>query len=86
MDDAVREIHGVRCRKDKDASASSVIIRERDDEIYIDERQSGCILTPWQARYLAAKLYRLSRRIRQRQEAAEVVRAQLSDVARGIAA
>lgn len=86
MEDAIREVHGVRCRKAKDASTGSVIIRERDDEIYIDERHEAYVLTPWQARYLAAKLYRLSRRIRQRQEAAEAASVQLADVARSIAA
>lgn len=67
-DDAIREVHGVQCRKIMaiDCPIASIIVREREDFIEIDRLMAPRKLTPWQARYLAAKLYRLSRRIRQR--------------------
>jgi len=68
-DDAVREIHGVACR-DNSAKLETVVIRESDSVIKFDKTIfGGTNLTPWQARYLAAKLYRLARRIKTRTDA-----------------
>lgn len=70
MDDAVREIHGMSCC-DNDVCESPVrlTIRETDELIVLKSTAShGSVMTEWQARYLAAKLYRLSRRIRQRRQ------------------
>jgi len=65
LDDGIRERHGVRC------TIRPVTIQENDDHIALE----GCFeerkLTEFQARYLAAKLYRLARRIRQRKEATD---------------
>lgn len=65
-DDAIRERHGMRCVEAGDNSASSVTIWEEADTIVLDGSLRSRRLTQWQARYLAAKLYRLSRRIRDR--------------------
>lgn len=70
-DDAVREIHGVACRDNNiGRSDARVTVRESEDLIVLNASSGsyGSVLTQWQARYLAAKLYRLSRRIRQRTE------------------
>lgn len=68
-DDAVRERHGMRCTEGVSAAtASSVTIWEGDALIGLDSSTSHRYLTAYQARYLAAKLYRLSRRIRARTE------------------
>ena len=66
-DDAVREMHGVKASPTKDMERE-VILREHDEVIDIGVGHWHARLTPWQARYLAAKLYRLARRIRQRAE------------------
>lgn len=65
-DDAVRERHGCACRDGSDNSASWLTVWEGEGSVYIDGNMHKRQLTPWQARYLASKLYRLSRRIRQR--------------------
>lgn len=66
-DDAIREIHGVRCRQLGYANTMRVVTYEAgDDEIIMERPQADVSLTEWQARYLAAKLYRLARRVRQR--------------------
>lgn len=70
MEDAIREIHGVVARERTiGGDQQSVRIREfGDDLIAIDPmHHTGALLTQWQARYLAAKLYRLARRIRDRE-------------------
>lgn len=67
-DDAIRERHGCSCRMEGNY-ASSVTIWEHDDLICLNGMRETRYLTQWQARYLAAKLYRLSRRIRDRGEA-----------------
>lgn len=64
-DDAVREVHGVKAL----GSDNHIDLREEEDAIKITTCGSQR-LTPYQARYLAAKLYRLSRRIRARTETA----------------
>jgi hypothetical protein len=69
MDDAVREIHGVHARQRGYSDLAIVVVREREGTVVIDDIKNDVELTPWQARYLAAKLYRLSRRIRARQDA-----------------
>lgn len=68
-DDAVRERHGVACRKD---SHTAWAINVYESEEYVCFPASECVrqLTPWQARYLASKIYRLARRVQQRGEAA----------------
>jgi len=65
-DDAIRERHGCACREGEDQKPSSVTIGETEGSIWLDRCFEYRTLTPWQARYLAAKLYRLSRRIRDR--------------------
>jgi hypothetical protein len=77
MDDGIREVHGVRCRKAEFSTEKNVIVRETDDGL-IRMMDSGAVdLTEWQARYLAAKLYRLARRIKRRREAEEWAKASI---------
>ena len=69
-DDAIREAHGCLAANADATHRREVLLREeRDDLIYITVGGEKARLTQWQARYLASKLYRLSRRIRQRTEA-----------------
>lgn len=70
-DDAVRERHGLSCIETNDHSRTSITIWEGEEFIQIDGDLRARSLTEWQARYLAAKLYRLSRRIRQRKAGTE---------------
>lgn len=66
-DDAIREVHGVKCNSEK----GRITIHECEGLIGLASTEVGNssnFMTPYQARYLAAKLYRLSRRIRQRTE------------------
>jgi hypothetical protein len=71
-DDAVREVHGCRCRNG--AGISEVVHAiEGDQYITLGAGLREVRLTPWQARYLAAKLYRLARRIKQRTDAAALI-------------
>jgi hypothetical protein len=68
-DDAIREAHGCLAAQADACHRREVLLREeRDDLVYISVGSEKARLTPWQARYLASKLYRLSRRIRQRTE------------------
>lgn len=71
MDDAVREHHGVSCREGDNEKRSSISIWEGESLVHIDGNYTSRHLTEWQARYLAAKLYRLSRRIRARRDERE---------------
>ena len=71
VDDAVRERHGCACREGAAHLSSSVTIWEGETMIYINGNSEARILTVWQARYLASKLYRLSRRIKNRQQEIE---------------
>ena len=64
-DDAIRERHGCACRTGENY-ASTVTVWESESWIYLDGACKDRALTPWQARYLAAKLCRLSRRVRDR--------------------
>lgn len=66
-DDAIRERHGVKTLADE--VYEEVILREREQTIVLALGGNRAAMTQWQARYLAAKLYRLARRIRQRGEA-----------------
>jgi hypothetical protein len=66
-DDAIRERHGVKTQPDE--TYEEVILREREQTLTLSVGTSKVAMTQWQARYLAAKLYRLARRIRQRGEA-----------------
>ena len=69
MDDAVRERHGVACRDANNFSASVTIDEIHGKLICLDSCHRNRYLTQYQARYLASKLHRLSRRIRNREEA-----------------
>lgn len=67
VDDAIRERHGCACREGSSATTRShVEILEGEQYVHLSGNISTRQMTPWQARYLAAKLYRLSRRIRAR--------------------
>lgn len=63
MDDEIREHHGCECREGK-----AISIWESADFVHLDGSAYTRAMTPKQARYLASKLYRLSRRIRARVE------------------
>jgi len=67
-DDSIRERHGCACVRvfGSELRRSGVMIREDDHYLYVDGCSDDRALTQWQARYLAAKLYRLARRVRQR--------------------
>jgi len=67
-DDGIREKHGLTCA-DTSGSRGQVVLTEGETWVRIDSYSGHRDLTEWQARYLAAKLYRLSRRIRSRREA-----------------
>lgn len=67
-DDVIRERHGCECREAGANSVGSITIWEVDNHVFIDYHIRNRYLTAWQARYLAAKLYRLSRRIRARSD------------------
>ncbi len=69
MDDGIRERHGCTCRDRITNGERFATLQERGQTVVVTV--NDCELTEWQARYLAAKLYRLSRRIRNRREAAE---------------
>ena len=65
-DDAIREIHGCLCRDKYSGKPDTIHAIEGDEYITLGGGLSGVNLTPWQARYLATKLYRLARRINHR--------------------
>ena len=69
-DDAIRERHGLSCRSNTAGEGvSHVMVWEREQGIVLNHENSfGAVMTPWQARYLASKLYRLARRVRQRND------------------
>lgn len=66
MDDAIREHHGCACR-DKVTHAPRIASVFEDGDLIL-ARMDDVYLTEWQARYMAAKLYRLARRIRDRRQ------------------
>ena len=66
-DDSIRERHGLACRE-PDESASNITIFEGEQYVFVDGNPRTRKLTQWQARYLAAKLYRLARRLLLRSE------------------
>ena len=68
QDDAIRERHGVKTVKASAGCRDEVLLREGEDYVNVSLGNEVAHLTPWQARYLAAKLYRISRRIRNRTE------------------
>lgn len=70
IDDGIRERHGVQCRKAEE-KLSTIDIWEHNEKVWLGGNYEDRSMTEWQARYLAAKLYRLSRRIRARREASE---------------
>lgn len=71
-DDAIRERHGMRCRDSNDKTVS-VLVWENDEYVCLDSHSYHRAMTPYQARYLAAKLYRLARRIKTRKESLEAL-------------
>lgn len=68
-DDGIRERHGMACRAEPE-SESFVNVYEVEQTVRINACGSTRKMTPAQARYLACKLYRLARRIDQRQQGA----------------
>lgn len=66
-DDGIRERHGCACVDQRDNSRCQITFHEVQEYVVIDSNYAPRALTQWQARYLAAKLYRLARRIRQRE-------------------
>lgn len=68
-DDSIREVHGCACRLSSNKSGH-VELHEGEQSIVLIGSYENKALTAYQARYLASKLYRLSRRIRVRAEAA----------------
>ena len=66
-DDAIRETHGCKCAQTDVAHEREVLVSETDALILLRLGHAKAKLTRWQARYLATKLYRLSRRIRDRE-------------------
>ena len=60
VDDGIRERHGLTCYGKPNT------IWEDGDQIVLGGTSLDRHMTQWQARYLASKLYRLSRRIRDR--------------------
>jgi len=70
-DDTIREVHGMQCRENNIGRTGAVArITENESLIVVSHTggSAGVMLTASEARYLAAKLYRLSRRIRARTE------------------
>jgi len=69
MSDGVHEIHGTSCRENNAGRTPALCsIEERGYTVILKGTgQFGSVLTSAQARYLASKLYRLARRIRQRE-------------------
>lgn len=65
MDDAIREIHGMKTIKEG-LSASRVTMHEGEQDIILYLGSERTHLSVWQARYMARKLYRLARRIEAR--------------------
>ena len=68
-DDAIREIHGAHCRRNG-AYKDRITVTEGDGFVVLPAHGADMELTPWQARYLASKLYRLARRVERRTEKA----------------
>lgn len=73
MDDGIRERHGVsrRINNAGRVGREPITVSERDFDVVVECHSFGGVLTEWQARYIAAKMYRLSRRIRDRRLADE---------------
>ncbi|MBB6424993.1 hypothetical protein [Sphingopyxis sp. JAI128] len=65
MDDGIRERHGLT------TGNQGIVITETERHVCLEGHAGDRNLTEWQARYLAAKMYRLARRIRARREAYE---------------
>jgi hypothetical protein len=67
-DDAIRELHGVNTHQPDANWAGEIILDERDGmiDLRLSSNRSKAHLTPWQARYLARKIWRLARRIEAR--------------------
>lgn len=69
-DDAIRETHGMACRKIAAGGAekpSAIVLWENHSHVFLNGCYEDRALTIRQARYLARKLYRLARRIEKRQ-------------------
>ena len=66
-DDAIRESHRCKCLcVSSTVYEPRVLLRENDDSIVFSICGATAELTRWQACYIASKLYRLARRIRDR--------------------
>lgn len=70
LDDAVREIHGVKTIIGG-RNSERIVLREQEGTIFVDMGTGSAGMTIWQARYLARKLYHLARRIEARKIFAE---------------
>lgn len=66
-DDNIRERHGVKAVKNED-SREEILVCEGEQYVVVRLGHAKAWLSPGQARYLAAKMYRLARRIKQRTE------------------
>lgn len=66
-DDGIRERHGMEC-VENEATMSNVLVYEAEQTVRLNACTFSRRMTPDQARYLARKLYRLARRIEQRQQ------------------
>ena len=66
-DDGVRERHGVMAR-DNLHNRHPLTVFEREDKACIPRPPTDLFLTPADARYFARQLYRVARRIEQRNE------------------
>jgi hypothetical protein len=69
MEDGIREHHGCSCRDRVTSAPALAKVSERDGTIIVQAHDLE--LTEWQARYFAAKIYRIARRIRARRLATE---------------
>jgi hypothetical protein len=67
-DDGIREMHGVRCFASTEEKETAISVWEDGAWVCVNPSKYMRYMTKEQARYLAAKLYRLSRRIRDRAE------------------
>lgn len=67
-DDGIRERHGCTCLQGNTTAPipASIHVWEGNQYVHVDAFPSSRQMTPEQARYLAAKLYRLARRVRAR--------------------
>lgn len=70
-DDGIRERHGVTARKVGFSNAHPLTFWEDGQSIVLEDTRDDMAMSPAQARYVARKLYRLARRVEQRQQGGE---------------